>query len=110
MVLPCDAGHDLFHLVAVYAVLVGIGRGEQRKGSRSGQRGLGAVAGQGRTDKTRHAIVFELLDTNGHDHVVGPRRDGIRGIPEGFRTSGTHVLDPSHRLVVDLQGAAERKP
>ena len=82
VVLPRDAGHNLFHLLAVHAVLVGVRRSQERERSGRRERGLGAVIRKRRTDEARHAIVFELFDANGHDHVEGARSNGVGGVSE----------------------------
>ena len=108
VVLEGDPAHDLLHLVLVHAVLVRVGRGEEREGGGRRQAGVGAVADGADPGQARVARVLELLDPDGHGQVVGARRHGVAGVAEGLGTRRAVVLDPGHRLVVELQRPRQR--
>ena len=71
--------------------------------------GAGAVVGRGRHDEAGVAGVLQLLDADGHRHVVGAGGHRVAGVAERLGAGGAEVLDVGDRLVVDLQRPAERE-
>ena len=56
------------------------------------------------------ARVLQLLDADGHGDVVGAAGHGVAGVAERLGAGGAVVLEPAHRLVVDLERARQREP
>src|SRR4029453_19655407 len=74
-----------------------------------GETGAGTVAGHGLAWKARDARVLQLLDADRHRNVVGAGGDRVARVAERLGAGGAVVLEPAHRLVVDLERARERE-
>src|SRR5665213_2557636 len=60
--------------------------------------------------EAREPRVLQLLHPDGHGQVVGARGDRIAGVAEGLGAGGAEVLEPRHRLVVDLERLGQGHP
>jgi len=69
-----------------------------------------AVLGRADARQPRDARVLQLLDSDGHRDVVGAAGHRVAGVAEGLGAGGAVVLEPAHRLVVELERAREREP
>jgi hypothetical protein len=103
VVLRGDAGQHAAQLAAVDAVAVGVGRGDHREHGGGGEGAVRAVRRDGKGVEALVARVLHLLDADGHGHVVGTGRDGVRGLAQRLGPGGAHVLDPGHGLALELQ-------
>src|SRR5581483_1122908 len=109
VVLPRDAGHDFLQLLVAHAVLLAVGRRQQAERRRRREPRPRAVADGVAAGQPREAGVLQLLDTDGHGHVVGTGRDRIAGVAECFGAGRAVVLQPADGLVVDLQRPRQRE-
>jgi len=56
--------------------------------------------------KTAGALVFELLEAHGQDHVVDAGGNGVRSPANGLMPGAAGILHPGDGLVLDAQGLA----
>ena len=103
MVLDRDLGQDVSHCVGIDAVLFGVSRRHHGEHRGRGQRPLRPVHRWVLSVEPLVAGVLDLLDTDSHGDVVGTRRHGVGGGSQRLGAGGAVVLDPCHRLVVDLE-------
>src|SRR6185369_14886444 len=64
-----------------------------------------AVLGGADGRQAGDARVLQLLHPDGHRHVVGAGSDRVARVAKGLGAGGAVVLEPAHRLVVELERA-----
>src|SRR5207253_663656 len=109
VVLPRDPRHHVLQGRVLHAVLLPVGRGQQAEGGRRGELGAGAVTGHRLARETRDPRILQLLDADGHRDVVGAGGHRVARVAKRLGAGGAVVLEPAHRLVVDLERARERE-
>lgn len=110
MVFHRDRRQDLAHRFVVHAVLLRVGGRHHREHGGRGQSARRPVVRRIHGVEALIPAVLDLLGADGHRDVVRSRGHRVDRAAQRLGAGRAVVLDPGHRLVVQLQRPGQSDP